>query len=172
MKNALLLGAIALTGLVATSFPVKAELGQSYQKTCAKYGAPHHRHGNIIIWYLDKDFSVEASFNDPNKTCDAIWYLSWAVPFSEDQLKGFIGCNVDTDDGFREENTNNDSFRFWESLKRRVQAVLQIETRGGGQRNPFILTCMSEGYLARYNQTHPKENQAVIAPAIETLPQI
>jgi hypothetical protein len=162
------LSLIALSTFAASAF---ASIGETYKESCAHYGAPHHRHNNHIVWFVNKDFSIEASFDDQNGRCDSIYYYSWREPFAENQLSYLIASNVDKSDQFREFPSDTANARFWASLRDKVSAWLSVEMRAGGQRNPFELAVFSAACLERYALAHPKNNEQV-APAIEQLPVI
>jgi hypothetical protein len=146
LEKCILLVVSALAIAICTG---EAEIGDTYQKTCAKYGDPNHRHGDTFIWYINRDFSIEATFEDPNHTCDYIEYFSWKEQFTQKQIDNLIGRNVMIDDAYSE-FPDKSGGRVWESMKYHVGATLGVFQNGGGQRNPFTLSVFSQACLARW----------------------
>jgi hypothetical protein len=156
-----------------------ANLGETYKQSCARFGKPHHKHGEYVVWFLDNDHSVVASFGDPGQRCDSIAYESWAGSFNPDQILTLIAGNVPSSEYFKEYSTGADGGRFWISTKTHRTAYLCIRVGDSG-RNPMELSVWTQGMHQRVEAAKavnaaPNTDQTPTTdqtPSIDQLPTI
>jgi hypothetical protein len=150
---------------------LKAEIGDTYEKSCERYGTPHHRtKKNQVVWNISDVFSVQATFQDDGGACDFIVYVKSNGNFDDDLLKALIGRNVMKTDAYTEYQANTKGTRIWRSWDGVGAMLDQIKVKKGS--NVFALSVFSAPSMVRFYQEHPEVTTEKMAPPIETLPTI
>jgi hypothetical protein len=143
MKRLILLGLLLpLTAL--------ANLGETFQKSCERYGTPDGRSSTGAHWTLYHNSSITGGFHDfvieeafnAKGVCDVIWYIR-TEPFPEGELFNYLNENR-PDQVFRETTTAaswnggqfwttpdgaHKRFRFWETTTEPKATALLEEER-------------------------------------------
>jgi hypothetical protein len=171
MKLHTLFSALALAIVPTFAF---ANIGDTYKQSCSRYGNPHHRKGNYIVWFINNNFSISETFQDPDGRADTVSYCKFDSAFAEDQLLTLISSNVPRDERFNEySNLVADSGgRFWTTTKGSRTAYLCLRQGADGGRCPMELSVWSRGKHERDDAAAKAATTESEPPSIEQLPSI
>jgi hypothetical protein len=163
---------ITTIALWALATAAQANLGDTYKQSCWRYGKPAGRDSETgeVIWWLNKDFSVQASFGDPGDRCDGIRYGNWSATkvWNEGDIRTLIGFNMKA----VWQETPAVYGRAWTGGDR--TALLMTNNPSlDDNRHAYILGVFTASCAQRYNAKHPQESTATDqAPDINSLPDV
>jgi hypothetical protein len=148
----------ALASLTIANTPVNAKLHETFAESVSRYGQPVHLDSNKAEWFIDDDFSILATFDDPNGTCDKIEFNKWNGAFTEHDLQSVIASNVPVGSMYREHpewvKQAKVPFwcRYWESSTGN-ETVMYYQRTGDAHtgRDPYVISVWSNGAHERMN---------------------
>jgi hypothetical protein len=153
---------LTLAGLFVLSSLASANLGDTFQKSCSRYGQPDKTGDGSAHWVINNNNTITETFA-PNGACDAIWYYRFGSVFSDDEILTKIGFNVPLGQPFYE--TPVDTGRFWQTRNLSRTALLMLRDNHGQGRNPYELSIWTKGHHERLEAakaTVPDQNQPVV----------
>ena len=142
LELSILLATIAAA--IATC-PARANIGDTYSESCAKFGKSDDGGTGWAHWMIDDNFTITEEFGGPNGTCDAIYYYRFDRCFSNDEVLTSIAYNVS--EAFQEVAVPQG--RFWSTQTDGTTALLCLRQNQQG-RNPYELSIWTQNKHARY----------------------
>lgn len=149
-----------------------ANIGETYRQSCQRYGKPEGRNNdNSVVWFIDNNLAVIASFDDPGGCCDSVVYQRWDRLLSESEIDTFLSFNSNRGDTWDEAPVAEG--RAWITRKSRETAACfwgEGDSRTG--RKPFVLSIWTQSKHERYSAAEKNNNPDNEIPSINQLPSM